>query len=232
MLVRSEREGAWREMAKQVAHEIKNPLTPMKLSIQHLQRSLRIDDADWKIKFDKTAKTIIDQIETLSAIAGEFSDFAKLPQPYFDSVDIVPLINQVIDLFKNETSELHFNTSQSIVLVRTDKDHFIRIMNNLLKNSIQAISNEIIGKIEITLSAVDDNCLIIVKDNGTGIPIELQSKIFMPNFTTKSAGTGLGLAMVKNMVEQSNGKIWFESSENIGTVFYIRFPLDHKTRNT
>ncbi len=225
LLAKSEREIAWREMAKQVAHEIKNPLTPMKLSIQHLQR-LKDDNApDMDQKMKQLTQTLIEQIDTLSNIATEFSNFAKMPKANLEKVNLNQVISTSISLFKdseNVTIEFYCNTEKPMVIA--DKEQMMRMFNNLIKNAIQSIPEDRNGKLEINLLKENNNCLISIKDNGVGISADIIDKIFVPNFTTKTGGMGLGLAMVKNMVESVYGNIRFESNINEGTIFYISLP--------
>lgn len=229
-LAKSERENAWREMAKQVAHEIKNPLTPMKLGLQLLQRSWHDDDPEFREKFDRFSKTIIQQIESLSLIASEFSNFAQMPQAKLEKVDIKEIVSSVVDLYKNENEieiTLGFNPSlKSLILA--DKDQMIRVFNNLIKNSIQAIPSQRMGKIDIELMNDKENILVIIQDNGIGIDEEMREKIFRPNFTTKGSGMGMGLAIVNSIILNAEGKIWFSSSLNKGTTFYVSLPLTNK----
>ena len=224
LLARSERESAWREMAKQVAHEIKNPLTPMKLHVQMLERSYKDGADDIGERIERTAKALIEQIDTLSNIATEFSSFAKMPKAQIEEVDLRELLQSCTDLHKeSEEAEVVFvDKIGQPVLVQADSKQMLRVMNNLVKNAIQAIPETEEGKIEITLTRERSSLLISVKDNGTGIPKDVQERIFVPNFTTKTSGMGLGLAMVKNIIEGLGGEIWFETKEDVGTTFFIR----------
>lgn len=225
-LAQSERESAWREMAKQVAHEIKNPLTPMKLSIQHLKRAAEDNAPDLEERINKTAQTLIYQIETLSHIATEFSDFAKMPSARQEKIHLGPIITQVADLFmegkEEEAVKVKIQTAQDVVMA--DKDQMIRVLNNLIKNAFQAKDEAREPRVEVNLSKAGKCVLIEVKDNGKGIADDQKERIFQPNFTTKSSGTGLGLAMVKSMVENAGGKVWFESVVGQGTSFYVELP--------
>ncbi len=224
-LAKSERESAWREMAKQVAHEIKNPLTPMKLSIQQLQRIYDPNDVNSKAKIDKVAFSIIEQIDALTKIANEFSTFAKMPRPNETRFDLKPLIENVIEVFNDEEKvEISFTSAVHTCDVLADKDLMLRVFNNLIKNAIQSIPSDRIGLIEVSLKLIEGNYLITVSDNGNGIDQETQDKIFVPYFTTKGTGTGLGLAMVKQIVENHRGLIWFESILNVGTTFFVEIP--------
>lgn len=224
LLAQSEREGAWREMAKQVAHEIKNPLTPMKLNLQYLQKIINEESVDFKDKFKQAASSIIEQIDTLAHIAGEFSNFANMPKANLQEINLSAVINASTQLFENhENIQVVFNYTQSDVFVLADKEQCLRIFNNLIKNAIQAIPEGNNGKIEIQIEDKDEVVLVSVKDNGTGIPDNMKEKIFTPNFTTKTTGTGLGLAMVKNIMNSFSGSISFESREGNGSVFYLTF---------
>ncbi len=226
LLAQSERESAWREMAKQVAHEIKNPLTPMRLSIQLLQRAYADKAPDIDAKVERLSKTMIEQIDTLASIATAFSDFAKMPKPSNEAMDLRSVTQNAIDLF-HETSEstdfiFHDNGLQEAIIF-ADKEQLLRVFNNLFRNAIQAIPEDRKGRIDVTLSKQNQTFIVAVKDNGSGIADEVFDKIFVPNFTTKTHGMGLGLAMVKNIVETCNGQIWFETSKGKGTTFYVSF---------
>ena len=225
-LARSERESAWREMAKQVAHEIKNPLTPLKLGVQLLEKSWKEKDPNFDKKFEKFSKSFIEQIESLSLIASEFSNFAKMPDTPFENINLPEIIDKSIDVFRNaEDLNISFNNLAGEVIVKGGRDHLLRIFNNLLKNATEAIPDFRKGNIEITLYTEGARVLIEIKDNGKGIPADLQDRIFNPNFTTKSSGTGLGLAFVKQAVENMFGSIRFETEQNKGTTFFITLPL-------
>lgn len=224
LLAKSEREGAWQEMAKQVAHEIKNPLTPMKLNLQYLQKIVNDGGVDFSERFKKMSDSIIEQIDTLAHIANEFSNFAKLPKANLDEVNLAESIRSTIELFKNNHgAQINFATTSDSIKVLADKNQCLRVFNNLLKNALQSIPDGRDGKIEVTMEEVNDLVRVKIKDNGTGIAEDLQHKIFTPNFTTKSTGTGLGLAMVKNIMLSFNGDIVFESVVNEGTTFTLTF---------
>ncbi|MFI5148126.1 MAG: ATP-binding protein [Bacteroidia bacterium] len=227
LLARSERESAWREMAKQVAHEIKNPLTPMKLSIQHMQRLIDDKSPDLEKKVGRLAQTLIEQIDTLSSIASEFSSFAKMPKAVSEAIDLKQLIPSSLDLFKETPGvDIHFvcEDTRPDFRVYADKEQLLRMLNNLLKNAVQAIPEDRHGVISVELSYAEEMQVIAIKDNGTGIQEDLMDKIFVPNFTTKSTGMGLGLAMVKSIVETFGGQIRFETKKDKGSIFYIYLP--------
>jgi len=225
LLAQSERESAWREMAKQVAHEIKNPLTPMKLNIQHLQRVVETNPDDITDRVNKVSKMLIEQIDTLSHIATEFSNFAKLPTTNLEVVNICDVLQSVTNLFQQNTEcEISLNAPDAL-LIMADKEQCLRIFTNLLKNAEQSIPENRKGKIEVTAFTDKNYVTIKVKDNGCGIAEELTHRLFIPNFTTKTTGTGLGLAMVKNSVVSFNGTISFETDINLGTTFILVFPV-------
>ena len=225
LLGKSEREGAWREMAKQVAHEIKNPLTPMKLSIQHLQRALNDNAEDVKELTQKISVRLIEQIDNLSNIATAFSDFAKMPQGNFNKINIEPILNSAVELFReSENVSINLNYSPKEYFVTGDKEQLMRVFINIIKNSTQAIPENINGIIDINIEEKMNNFIISFKDNGVGIPVEKREHIFEPNFTTKNSGTGLGLAISKNIIERMNGKIWFDSVVDEYSIFYVELP--------
>ncbi|RLD83869.1 MAG: hypothetical protein DRJ07_05870 [Bacteroidetes bacterium] len=226
LLAKTERESAWREMAKQVAHEIKNPLTPMKLSVQFLQRSWLDQDANFEKKLNKYTQALIDQINTLSNIANEFSSFAKMPKPQNELVNLVEKLENAINLFSHEKNiELQsaFNNHEVINII-ADNEQISRVFNNLIKNAIQAIPSDRKGKISVDLIKESGFVLVRIEDNGGGILDEQKEKLFTPNFTTKSTGMGMGLPIVREIIENANGKIWFESIVNEGTIFFIKLP--------
>ncbi len=227
LLAKSERESAWQEMAKQVAHEIKNPLTPMKLSIQFLLRAWRAKDNEFGERIENVTETLIEQINTLTSIANAFSDFAKMPKANNEVIDIVQIVRNCVRLFDNtEGVSIQLDTANFDSLnIFADREQLSRVFVNLIKNGIQSIPDFTDGEIKVCLSQQKDNVIVTVKDNGTGIPDEIKEKIFRPNFTTKSSGMGLGLAMVKNTVEGANGQIWFETELGKGTQFYVEIPV-------
>lgn len=226
MLARSERESAWREMARQVAHEIKNPLTPMKLSVQHLQRAWKDKAPDWDERLHRFTDTMTEQIETLAAIASEFSDFAKMSVRSEEEIDIQELIDKIIVLYQDIASiRFVFNRALGPQYIRADRKQINRVFTNLVNNAIYAIGDKKEGIITISVVAEKDSILITLSDNGTGISREQAEHIFQPNFTTKSGGMGLGLAIVKSIVQGTDGEIHFHSEEGKGTTFMLRFPV-------
>lgn len=226
IIARTEREMAWREMAKQVAHEIKNPLTPMKLSLQYLERAVQSDPETAQRMIAKISSTLMEQINNLTQIADSFSNFATLPKTTNEKLIINEIVEAIHDLFRKR-EDITFNMIEPMneLYVFADRNHLVRILNNIVKNAIQAIPEDRKGHIEIELSTVNTNALIRVSDNGIGISEPMKAKVFTPNFTTKSSGTGLGLAISANMLESMNGKIYFDSTLGKGTDFYIELPL-------
>ena len=221
----SQREKAWKEMAKQVAHEIKNPLTPMKLSIQYLKKS--IDDNSPKVKeiSQRVAATLIEQIDQLATIAGDFSQFANIGNDKPTKIDLNEIIANVVNLYSSDNSvEIQFEKTSETIFVIADKNQLMRLFTNLIKNAIEASVEKEKATIHIHQTIKENKVITSVKDEGCGISEELQSKIFTFNFTTKTSGTGLGLAICKGIVENANGKIWFETNTN-GTIFFVELPI-------
>jgi two-component system nitrogen regulation sensor histidine kinase NtrY len=224
-LAQSERESAWREMAKQVAHEIKNPLTPLKLGLQLLEKSWRDKDPKFDQKFERFSKSFVEQIESLSSIASEFSSFAKMPDTRLERINIFDMLAQAVAIFVHmDNIKINYPTPEIPFHINADRDQLLRCFNNLLKNAIEATQHQRPGIIDIQYTISDRRILLSIKDNGDGIPEAMHSKIFEPNFTTKSSGTGLGLAFVKNSIENADGRVWFETAQGVGTTFYMSLP--------
>ena len=221
-LSKSNKEQAWREMAKQVAHEIKNPLTPMKLSVQSFERDFSNDKKN-KEKVEDFTQTIIQQIDTMSSIASAFSNFAEMPTQQGEKLNIVKAVRLSLEIFKEK--HIVFESENDKLIVVIDRPQIVRIMTNLIKNAVQACESIKSPTIKVSIKKLSKSVRIIVKDNGLGIPENIRKNIFQPNFTTKSGGMGLGLGMVKNLVNSYEGKIDFESKINKGTSFRITFPL-------
>jgi two-component system nitrogen regulation sensor histidine kinase NtrY len=227
LLAKTERESAWREMAKQIAHEIKNPLTPMKLSVQFLMRAWDNKDDGFEKKLNKSTQTLIDQIDTLSNIATSFSNFAKMPKPRRELVDLVVRVEHTLELFantENVTIETNIEEFEKLIII-ADHEHISRVLTNLIKNAIQAVPGDREAYIKIIAESKDEKVLLKVIDNGSGIADEQKEKLFTPNFTTKSSGMGMGLPIVKDIIESADGKIWFETELGKGTSFFVEFPL-------
>ena len=234
LLARSERESAWREMAKQVAHEIKNPLTPMRLNVQYLQRAWKDRTEDWEERLDRFTKTMVEQIDSLAVIAAEFSDFAKMPVTKNEEIDLRKFIPEVVDLYKgfeNVDIDASLPVNDRDLKISADRKQLLRVFNNLIKNAIQAYDKTEKAKVHIHCDREENYYRLEVQDFGCGIPDDLKQNIFQPYFTTKNAGMGLGLAMVKSIVESFNGYISFDSKENEGTRFVMRIPAFNGMEN-
>jgi signal transduction histidine kinase len=221
-LAKSERESAWREMAKQVAHEIKNPLTPMRLTIQSFQQNFNVDNKNGNIKVDEFSKSLIQQIDVMSSIAGAFSDFAKMPEQRKELLNLNQLIETSLEIFDKKF--INFSYDSNKVLANLDKSQLIRVLTNLVKNAIQSVPKERTPVIDVYLSDSTAHAIIKISDNGSGIDEEIKLKIFEPRFTTKSSGMGLGLSIISNIIKSFGGTIEFETKMNIGTTFTITLP--------
>ena len=226
MLAKTERDQAWREMAKQIAHEIKNPLTPMKLNLQMLQRSAHENVNDLEAHVKRVSNLLIEQIDSLSQLAGEFSSFARMTEGQPQQVNLNDTCKKIAQLYNMPgDAVVNFNSDGKEHLVLINPDAIQRVMNNLVKNGIQAAKTETEPIIDIYIENTANKVLITIKDNGTGIPLDLHDHIFEPNFSTKNSGMGLGLAIVKKIIERANGRIWFETEQNVGSTFYIELDL-------
>ncbi len=223
LLAKSERESAWREMARQVAHEIKNPLTPMKLSAQYLEKAWKEKAPDWDQRFSRFTQTLVEQIDALSVIASDFSDFAKMQTVTMAPTNVDEVIRFVLSLFQ-DTTRIRYSYRSEVLnpMVMGDRSQLIRLFTNLLNNAVQAIG-EHEGVIGIEVTDEQRQFVIAISDDGCGIPSNRTEKIFQPDFTTKTSGMGLGLAIVKGIVDGMNGEISFQSEEKRGTKFIIKF---------
>ena len=221
-LAKNEREQAWQEMARQVAHEIKNPLTPMRLTVQSFQKTSALESKEEKNKLNDFCDTLIEQIDTMSSVATSFSDFATLPKTQLEKSDIVDTTKKVVEIF--EQNNINFKSSKESIIIKHDKEQWIRVMTNLIKNSIQAIPSDRDPNINIEISDSTNSIKIIVSDNGLGVLEENKEKIFEPKFTTKTDGMGLGLGIVKNIINSHRGKISYKSKPKKGTKFTISLP--------
>lgn len=223
-LEQTQKEKAWRQMAQQVAHEIKNPLTPMKLKLQMMLYKLTgKDESTQKISTD--ISSILEHVNTVSDIATSFSSFAKMPAPKEEIINLKPIIEQEISLFTEQEVKIISNYQESDVLVKTDAKMMGRIISNIFLNAIQAYDDQTVKQIEVTYSKENDNVILSIQDYGKGIPDEIASKVFLPSFTTKPSGSGIGLDIAKRGIEFSGGRIWFESEEGTGTTFFIQLPI-------
>ncbi|MDD3722699.1 MAG: ATP-binding protein [Lutibacter sp.] len=221
-LAKGEREQAWREMAKQVAHEIKNPLTPMRLTVQSFQRKFDPNDPNIQDKIHEFSNMLIQQIDTLSTIASAFSNFANMPAQNREEIDVVEVVKNALDIFTEDY--IYFFSKKKSFIAKLDKTQVIRIVTNLVKNATQSLDGIENKKLEVTVDEDEENVCITIADNGKGISKEDGEHVFEPRFTTKNSGMGLGLAMVKNIVEAYKGTVTFTSQTNIGTVFKVKLP--------
>jgi nitrogen fixation/metabolism regulation signal transduction histidine kinase len=225
-LATNEREAAWREMAKQVAHEIKNPLTPMRLTVQSFQRKFDPKDANINKKMDEYSSSLIQQIDTMSSIASAFSTYAQMPAQKNETLNVVKITKLALDIFNEEY--IFFFSEENEITAKFDRTQLIRVITNLIKNSIQAIheKNSENPRIEVRVFSENTLVAVTVMDNGMGVSEENIMKVFEPKFTTKTSGMGLGLAMVKKIVETYGGSITFTTSEKTGTTFKVKFPKE------
>ena len=228
-LATSERESAWREMARQIAHEIRNPLTPMKLRIQYLERAYQENAPGWEKMLEQLPQMLIEQIDVLDATASQFSEFAKMQLPQKKEVNLCEVIENIVDLH-NGTNGVEVRRECNVdgkAVVMVDREQILRVFTNLVKNSIQAIPEDRKGEVVISISDDGDRYFVSVRDNGCGIPDDIKAKIFQPNFTTKSSGMGLGLSMVKNILFGNGVEIDFDTEVGVGTEFKLYFEKYH-----
>jgi nitrogen fixation/metabolism regulation signal transduction histidine kinase len=226
-LAQSEREEAWREMAKQVAHEIKNPLTPMRLTVQSFQIKFDPNDPNLKQKVNDYSETLIQQIDTMSSVASAFSNFASMPAQQNETLNVVDVVELTMDLFNEDY--VHFKAEEGEIISKIDRTQLIRIITNLVKNAIQAIPEQQENKVvAVTVKKESNHVIISVSDNGIGIAIADFNRIFEPKFTTKSSGMGLGLSIIKNIIENYNGTITFVSRKGKGTTFTVSLPITNQ----
>jgi nitrogen fixation/metabolism regulation signal transduction histidine kinase len=211
-------------MAKQVAHEIKNPLTPMKLSMQQLIISVKDKKTNFEEIFEKLSITILNQIENLNQIASEFSKFARMPRINLEEIDLLSIIKDTVLLFADDKLKLEINCDLSSPKIEADIPQLRRLFINLIRNSIQAFSTRII----FNILNEDDNYIVLVRDNGKGIPLEFKDRIFEENFTTKEKGMGIGLKLIKKYLEDINGQIILVKTSSAGTTFSISIPMSSK----
>jgi len=225
-LSKSEKESAWREMAKQVAHEIKNPLTPMKLTLQYLEQARENNNPNLERITDKTIQTLLTQIENLNDIATSFAAFAQMPLPKQELFNLVNTVKNTVNLFRSN-EEIVFETqiSNEELWVQGDEKLISRIITNLILNAVQSVPESRMPTLNLALNKVSDKARFVLQDNGNGIAPEIREKIFIPNFSTKNGGTGIGLAVAKRGIEQLKGTIWFESETGVGSTFYFELPI-------
>ncbi|MDR1592707.1 MAG: GHKL domain-containing protein [Prevotellaceae bacterium] len=231
LLAANERDLVWREVAQQIAHEIKNPLTPMRLSIQQLQRTKQLRPEEFDSYFDHISHVLVEQIDNLSRIASAFSNFAKMPTAKPERIDIIQKLFSVIELFKFNNTGVNISCHAAVpeAYVMADGNQMTQVFNNILNNSIQAIPSGRQGKIDVMLTCDSQHILIAISDNGSGISPAVAKRLFNPNFTTKSSGMGLGLSIVKNILIACGSEITFRTEPGTGTTFFIKMPLSPLT---
>jgi len=223
ILAQNEKESAWKEMAKQVAHEIKNPLTPMKLSVQLFKREVDAKSSDFDEKAKQFTTSMVEQIDSLANIASAFSDFARMPSTKKEKINLGRVTENTLALF--DMAKIDYKKPSETCFIFADKNQFIGVLNNLLKNAIEAVPENKKPRISVSLKKEGETAVLEINDNGDGIAASLQEKIFDPRFTTKSSGMGLGLAIVKRIIDDLKGSIYFNSIEKTGTSFYLKVPL-------
>jgi nitrogen fixation/metabolism regulation signal transduction histidine kinase len=223
-LAKSEREQAWQEMARQVAHEIKNPLTPMRLTVQSFERKFNPEDAEIREKVSEYSRILIQQIDVMSSIASAFSDFAQMPTKRKENIEVVTVVKMAIDLF--DKPYISYESSSEKMYLQIDKTQLVRVVNNLVQNSIHATKKMRNPMISVNITENRTHIEIQVQDNGKGISEELKDKVFEPRFTTKTSGMGLGLPMIKKIIESYDGSLSFVSEEGKGTIFRVIIPKE------
>ena len=223
-LAKSEREQAWREMAKQVAHEIKNPLTPMRLTVQSFERRFDANDPEIKTKLKEFSDSLVEQIDVMSSIASAFSDFAKMPSQQKEPLNVVSIVRRALEIFQEDY--IDFKCDEDVIMANLDRTQLIRILTNLVTNALHAVESNVNPKILIKLYTYKEDVIIDVIDNGKGIAEEFKALVFEPKFTTKTSGMGLGLPMIKNIIEGFGGDISFVSKQGVGTTFTVRLPKE------
>ena len=223
-LAKSEREQAWREMAKQVAHEIKNPLTPMRLTVQSFERRFDPNDPDIQTKLKEFSDSLVEQIDVMSSIASAFSDFAKMPSQQKEPLNVVSIVRRALEIFQEDY--IDFKCDEDVIMANLDRTQLIRILTNLVTNALHAVESNVNPKILIKLYTYKEDVIIDVIDNGKGIAEEFKALVFEPKFTTKTSGMGLGLPMIKNIIEGFGGDISFVSKQGVGTTFTVRLPKE------
>ncbi len=222
-LLRAERELAWKEMAREVAHEIKNPLTPMRLAVQHLRMVFKEGAADFDKILDEVTRTVLNQIDTLSRIASEFSHFARMPRAQLMQCDVNEIVRECVQLFDRvDAVRFRFDAVPGLPLVLADKDELRRAFINILRNAIQAMPEG--GDISLATRLVDTEVEVTIHDTGPGIPEEIRKRLFQQNLSTKPEGMGLGLTLVRKTMQEFGGSIRIESQPGEGTLVILRLP--------
>ncbi|MBW1808533.1 MAG: HAMP domain-containing protein, partial [Deltaproteobacteria bacterium] len=227
-LVRAERVAAWQEIARRIAHEIKNPLSPIQMSIETLRKAYAAGHPDFKEIFEESTRAILEEVATLKRIVSEFSDFARLPKPTMAEQDINTVVEGTVNLYSKQKGgeRLKLFLGKDLPLVALDREQISRVTGNLLSNAFWATAAG--GSIEVITQRKNDRVVIKVVDCGQGMPTDVLEKVFTPYFTTRRDGTGLGLAIVQRIIEDHGAGIEIDSTEGTGTTITISFPGVHK----
>jgi two-component system nitrogen regulation sensor histidine kinase NtrY len=235
-LKQSEKISAWQEIAQRLAHEIKNPLTPIKLSAQRILKKYSADSEAGTGEFQKvlqaSVSSIVREVDNLNDLLVEFREFARLPMPRLQSVHLRELVEEVAQMYRNLSTEVIIASSHisEDSVIRADPGQIKQVLANLIRNAVQAMPKG--GEVSVRSAVVNKEnrrfCRIWIKDSGSGIPEEIRSRVFEPYFTSKAEGAGLGLAIVERIVFDHDGNIWFETQEGVGTTFIIDLPLGER----
>ena len=223
-LVKEEKDYAWREMARQIAHEVKNALTPMRLSVQDFNEQFDPGKKRWKKKLSEFSSTLIEQINSMSELAESFSYFTAEPKKNLTECDLVNHTKLVAISYAN--FDVRIKSSHEKIIYTLDVNQWTRVLNNLILNAQQAIPDKRDGYVEINFQLLEDKIVVEISDNGCGINPELRDTIFEPKFTSKNSGTGLGLGIVRNIILSHGGALTYESEIDVGATFRIVFPLN------
>jgi nitrogen fixation/metabolism regulation signal transduction histidine kinase len=229
-LVIAERIAAWQEIARRLAHEIKNPLTPIQMAMDTLRKSYKKQHPEFEEILDESTRTVLEEADRLKRIVAEFSDFARMPKPELSRVDLNDAIRSALALYQGVvpvTSHL----DDALPELDADKGQLTQVLLNLVENARDAIGDREGGKIVVTTKSAADRALLVVEDNGPGVPAELKDKVFAPYFTTKhtAGGTGLGLAIVHRIISDHGGRITISDAPGGGARFTIELPLRNGT---
>ncbi|HKW50668.1 MAG TPA: ATP-binding protein [Candidatus Eisenbacteria bacterium] len=228
-LVTSERHAAWSQMARKVAHEVKNPLTPIAISIADLKRSYESERADFPAILDQAVRTISDEVETLKHLLQEFSDFARLPAPAFAPCRLSALFADLAALYNRDVAQgrLRFSPPAQEITISADAGQIRQALINLIKNGLEAVDGS--GEVVVTAAAQENRAELSVSDTGPGLNALQRAQLFQPGFTTKSHGSGLGLTIVERIVSEHRGTITVDPATGTGTTFRIHLPLERRT---
>ena len=232
-LIKGQRDAAWSEIARRLAHEIKNPLTPIQLAAERLRHKyLTSMDKSSSDTLDRMTNTIVQQVETMKEMVNNFSDYARSPEFSPNEIKIEPLIHEAIDLFGNLDygNKIETDIDDNLPTIIGDEKKLRQVFNNLLVNAVDAnsLNNDNYLKVSATKVSNNDNDMIEIRitDNGPGIDDGIANKIFEPYITNKQKGTGLGLAIVKRIIDEHKGQVWLENNDHKGACAVIRLPVE------